>query len=1748
MTPVSGNYYILVAVSTTNDPTGTYYRYAWPFTSKPDYPKYGIWPDGYYLGVNSIGDDVCVLERSAMLTGTTADLVSFNNPNKPVPNNTTFNCVLPSDCDGPFPPVGTPNYFMAIGDDAWDAYSYDRVMVWEFHVEWTTPWNSTWTGPLSIATGAFDSQFNAFGVGEITQPGTTQVLDCIPWILMYRPQFRNFGTYWTLVCNHSVDVDATNHAGIRWYELRKYSGSWSIHQQGTYTPDDDSRWMGSIAMNGTGDIALGYSVSSTSTYPSIRFTGRLADDPLGTMTFDESSIYEGSNSQTDSRRWGDYSMMSVDPVNDYSFWYISEYAGDYGGTADWVTQVGAFAIDDYCYAGALDINYEYISNVSVGDINKGSGSTSYANFTALSTDLPINISIPITVTNGNPLSSNECGIWADWNRDGVFNSTTEKITVDNTPGSDPYTASIQPPEGTTPGPVRMRIRITYNTPPDPCGVITYGEVEDYTINVVGPAPNVWVGSFDNFWHNAGNWSFGYIPISTEDVVIPAAYTYFPKIHGASIYSASISNLLIESGAHLEINNGILTTYGNTDIHGSIELVNNLSELRVEGDIFWHSGSAATISGPSAEIYIKGLWEFMAGSAVHLDQGYVEFLGSQNAFIRSKSTDSYFYHVRLSKDAGYYLGHSGKSNQALAIHGNLYQYSGSIFTSYTSQSIILNGIFNNLGGFITLGNGTFIFNGNPAAIPLKPNVGDYFNNLTISGTSALNLGSDYSTVLDINGDLLIESGGFSPGGFTVQVGGNWTNNAGTAAFVEGSSRVIFNGPGHQYVLSDETFNILEANMGNALRPGNNTVTCNEYDWTTGGIDVDGGTFTALDLTDEGLFGGFWINPGGTINLYQDNDQFVDVNCILNFNGGGTINVFGGSEASYWPWAADATINMNGGVLNFDGPGIRIDNSTSWSLTTNITGGIIRTSNAFSGNRGDFQPTAGTFEFYGSSDPYISQSNECTLHNVLINKSAKAGSSSKAGDPVIDKRSGEVIAGGGKTNSVTLSSDFVITRDLEINSGTFNSNGFDIYVGGNWTNNAGPSAFTEGSESVIFNGSFEADILTDETFYDVVIDKSAATYEALELGSGLTLDVLNNLQILDGTFELNSNSTLIVGHDVSLATGSGLNAYGDIGLNIEVGGNWVNDNTGYNTIDGYTPGTETITFNGTTDQTISTNAPKEDFGNLVIDKSSGQFRPNNNIDVMGDLQIIDGQWSDNVLLLTHYFEGDFEVGPAGAYFTHVNPNTAVFKGTSDQNITYNSSSGYFYNVIVDKTDWTVKKSVEGGEIKENGSGNQSKGPKSTTVSLTTNLDMEFGDGITIDEGVLNLNGHSFTTMGDININNGGTLTVDENAVLKVDGGDALNVNSGGFLHIAGTPGNEAIITHRVTGAYDFNVKSGGNISAESGNISYTGSNGLWVNEDAIVDPTHAFNYCTFTDGTPGFAPLVVFNNDQVLICTGVDFPQTGVSEINAAKANNGGDVTFLDATGDFAGEEYEYDEYNRIHWTHSDIVLDLTVFLEGPFNTSTLLMDTDLNGQLPTLQPYGPTLPYYGNTEPDWYHTGLENVGGIPSSEIIDWVVVELRDATSVTSALPSTAVARKIAFLRSNGDVVDLDGFSLLSFLITISDNLYAVIWHRNHVGVISNALVNTGGSVTYDFSSGSGQAYGGASAHKLLGGGVWGMMSGDGDGDGNVTELDIQNVWYLHAGESGYNAADFNMDGEIENPDKDDQWLPNFGSGSFIPE
>ncbi|HNP49115.1 MAG TPA: T9SS type A sorting domain-containing protein [Bacteroidia bacterium] len=371
---------VLIAISETSDPLGNYYVYDFQTPGLPDYPKYFIWHDAYYFCSNegSGGSPIYALNRSDMLNGVqTTQLLRWTVPGF---SALGFQLASGADWEGSIPPpIGSPAYILRMYDDAWSGGT-DHLEIWELSVNWSNPGSSVLTGPSNLNVTAFDSDVCP---GYCAPQPSGGSIDVIQQILMHRVQYRNFGTYESMVCNHVIDPDGTgNSSGIRWYELRKDgTNPWSVYQEGTVSPDADYRFMGSIAQDANGHIALGYSVSSSSIYPSLRIIARNPSDPPGQMTYNEVQIATGLGG-FGGGRWGDYSEMSTDPVETGTFWFTGEYMGQF----EWATRIVKFEMSKDSNELAMN---QIISPVSAGGLTSAetvkvritnNGSQSQSNF------------------------------------------------------------------------------------------------------------------------------------------------------------------------------------------------------------------------------------------------------------------------------------------------------------------------------------------------------------------------------------------------------------------------------------------------------------------------------------------------------------------------------------------------------------------------------------------------------------------------------------------------------------------------------------------------------------------------------------------------------------------------------------------------------------------------------------------------------------------------------------------------------------------------------------------------------------------------------------------------------------------------------------------------------------------------------------------------------------------------------------------------------------------------------------------------------------------------------------------------------------------------------------------------------------------------------------------------------------------------------------------------------------------------
>ena len=350
------------AVSQTGDPRGLYHRY--DFDLSPglvrfdDYPKIGLWPDAYVMTANEFstsgsvyyGAVVFAFERAEMLAGNAADsarLGPLSCPPDPEEGPCFFS-LQPGHLEGPPPPAGTPDpIVMAFDDLVWgesDAPGPDGYRLWELDVDWAAMPQAMLSVLPQVDAADFDSNLCGFprSGGCVPQPAPGDLLDDLGQFTMFRAQVRDWGGEQSLLVSHTVDVDGDGQAGVRWAEIRGGNGAWTLAQSGTHAPDAEHRWMGSAAMNGAGDVAVGYSLSSTTTHPSVVYATREELDTPGTLPGGEVVLQAGTGAQIGTNsRWGDYSAMVVDPQDDCTFWYTQEYY-ESDASFDFKTRIGAF--------------------------------------------------------------------------------------------------------------------------------------------------------------------------------------------------------------------------------------------------------------------------------------------------------------------------------------------------------------------------------------------------------------------------------------------------------------------------------------------------------------------------------------------------------------------------------------------------------------------------------------------------------------------------------------------------------------------------------------------------------------------------------------------------------------------------------------------------------------------------------------------------------------------------------------------------------------------------------------------------------------------------------------------------------------------------------------------------------------------------------------------------------------------------------------------------------------------------------------------------------------------------------------------------------------------------------------------------------------------------------------------------------------------------------------------------------------
>jgi hypothetical protein len=806
--------------------------------------------------------------------------------------------------------------------------------------------------------------------------------------------------------------------------------------------------------------------------------------------------------------------------------------------------------------------------------------------------------------------------------------------------------------------------------------------------------------------------------------------------------------------------------------------------------------------------------------------------------------------------------------------------------------------------------------------LEVSGGNTVYNLTIdkSGSYSAYLQSN----LIVNGNLTLLSGGIVANSYTISLGGNWANSSGALAFNPGTGTVIFGKSGGTQTVTGSTgfYNLTENHTGTLLQ-FNSTVSINNILELTNGANFlaaatiatlnnnpaasevkfngsytstinsynSGGILRALtlahvdilDITDNGIYGSYEANSG-TLELHQDAAQWIDINGFITVTNNGRFDVYGGSLDAYFTYATNSGITMDSGQINFWNKGIMIYNS-AYTFSCNITGGVIRTAAGFWNYRANFTPGGGSVEFIGSLDGQISMAAGSYFKDLIINKPSALRDETEQLPEFSIAHDGSPIPLT-RSQTASLSSAIEVRGNLTIQAGILASNSNNISLYGYWTNDVGAAAFTEGTGYVRFIGSNTlTGINSSDTFYNLALVNTSASYNNVKIAANKTVTVLNNLVIQDGTLNMQNSSSLSVGNDFLISSGAGLNANNATGVNISVIRHFSDANASYNDTQGFYPGTSTLTFTGAGISSVSTTETSFDTGNLTISKGAGgEVHFSKPVKVSGNCSLSSGLWADDANGFTHEFRGNLSIGASGSFYT-TNQNTLAFKGGIAQTLT-NSGAGVIYGLTVDKT-------------------------AGTALNLGSNILGLNGGSVLVNAGILNLGSYFYRSTGNLTVNNTGKISVGADGSLEVANTKSLTVNTGGILELLGSAGHNARLTHQ-SGYYGLNLETGATLSAEYATFEYMDGFGVNIKSGALVDATHSLHNCTFQLGAVS-GTLLTVNNTQIFSVNNANFPtNTWSGTYNVAKTLSQGSITFNSVSGNFAGAAYENDAFSRINW--------------------------------------------------------------------------------------------------------------------------------------------------------------------------------------------------------------------------------------------
>jgi hypothetical protein len=1056
---------------------------------------------------------------------------------------------------------------------------------------------------------------------------------------------------------------------------------------------------------------------------------------------------------------------------------------------------------------------------------------------------------------------------------------------------------------------------------------------------------------------------------------------------------------VDLAGNLTIADGVFNVYGGTGLDSywpylhdaSLTMSGGVLDFKESGIFVYTTGNTFTEDITAGTIRTSGSF---AGDRTdfNLSGGTIELYGSGDGNL-SHGTGSSFHSVTIDKGSISRSGDQGKKVVSTTPVGRKevqirHRRDGSSSPVSRTQTINANSALD-LNGNMLIQSGTFQTNGEIIEMAGYCNI--------YGGVDM----TDYTGHIRTGGNIYWRSGStanIDDGSF--YCGGHWYFYEGCTVQLGVSNTVYMEGSTDSRIYCfDETgsFNelIINKSAGDAQIYSANPDTVrvislldvrggNTLDVQNGELVVEGEILlpdnAIIQIDDYGSLVVEDIDILGTLAV-DNGSAFVHGDFILNT--GGILNLTGGEVICDRAYTGNyqsiaGTLYMSGGLFEVTNDGLQFG-ADNGSL---ITAGTIRLGWGLQAlYTNSFQPNGGEVEFNGSAHAGIECSTGNYLHDLTINKSAGVvylyENLTLEGDLLVANRTFDMFghdlyADGG----VTIETGALLDSDNQ-----------NLSVGTSWTNNRGDMGFLEGTSTVTFTSSEPAEITTGETFYNLNIDKPLYTGYFLTVLADQTVNVLHDLYVMDGTVLLTDNVALNVGRDLVIDLDAGLDAHQNYdGISIVCGGNWINYNTTYDNYIGFNPGTSTVTFNGSPDQYILASADVEEFHHLTVDKTGGSLMPDSDLLIGGDCTLTTGSWWRLATGLLHTFQGDLLIDDN--FDWEDEDADIVFSGTVEQNLTL--SGGYvFDSIVIDKSSSVME------QLSQPGAEQELERDRSETITLQSNLWHGGAGAMTVNYGELNLNGHTlyYVSESDLRIEADGSITGGPESMLKM--GDGTILRNQGLVELLGDIGHEALVSHYLNGSYSFVVSSGGTLSAEWTIFEYMGVGGISVTTSGLIDPAHSLHNCTFREGAAN-SWLIRLDCDQDLTVHHARFPEnswSGNYNVLKAFAPTGGNViNFANATGTFAGEDFDNDPYNAITWNSAiDIQVTDTYWMdtEPAVGDSARLYISLHNPQPVDSGPFDIGIYYDQPFEPDWGDTPdeifpLSNLGGGAGTGFVVWV--------------------------------------------------------------------------------------------------------------------------------------------------------------------